>query len=334
MIPGDKAYYQGTDVLQNKLEVRDAQLATALEYKFANAREIQLAESPIQGNFDFKHLKEIHAHIFQDMYEWAGQTRELDFAKRSKETGMVSRFTPVNEMDRKAQDFDRFLQDKDHLKGLNKAEFVKAFAEVHTKLNEIHPFREGNGRSTRIFLTQLAKEAGYELDMTKLDKDSWNLASHKAQVQHDPRNAAPSIPGSQEPIKAVFNASLKPTLDHAFQFEHRDVALRQFPALSTAYDCIDNIKALTDKLGDRAKADTLNANAKAGVINKLRAERMGLPPAPDINPFGQHDVIKTTVSEVLRKQGFTADQAAAAGQKLVDRSQLLAAKPKDLGLVR
>lgn len=345
MIPGDKACYPGSDVLVNKYDIRDSEMANAVEYKFASVRELELAVSPIEGNFDFDHLQKIHGHVFQDMYEWAGQVREVDFAKRSRETGMVSRFTPTTEVDKKAAEFNQFMSANNQLKGLTKPEFVKAFAEVHTKLNEIHPFREGNGRSTRIFLAQLAKEAGYELDMTKLDKDKWNLASHKAQPQHDPKNVGRSIPGTQAPIREVFNASVKPTIEHAFQHETRQAALQLHPGLKVAYEGLDKIMGHTAKLEDRNQAEKLNADAKTHIVNKLRndrierektdaVERLGdvRPEVRDkanvYGPRNDYEVIKSTMSDVLTRQGYSPEKVAETGQKVADKMQLLKEQDK------
>lgn len=210
MIPGDKVYYPGTDVLINKYDIRDAKAATTAEYKFASARELQLRENPIRGKFDLAHLQSIHKHVFQDMYEWAGQLREVDFAKRHKDTGFVSRFTPVDDMAAKSEELAKFIEKNNQLKGLSKLDFVKTITEVHSKLNELHPFREGNGRSARVFLTQLAREAGYEFDITKIDKDRWNLASHKAMMQYHPKDAGVQRTPSVMDMRQIFHEACKP----------------------------------------------------------------------------------------------------------------------------
>lgn len=210
MIPGDPLYYAGTDVLINKHDIRDPAAARSAEYKFAAARELQLAESPIKGKFDLEHLQKIHKHVFQDMYEWAGEFRQLDFAKRNPETGYVNKFVPQADIEKKAAELSRFIQEKNELKGLSRFEFTKSITEVYAKLNELHPFREGNGRSTRVFLSQLAKEAGYELDISKIDKDRWNLAAHKALPQYHAREPGVVKPPSVMDMRQIFHEACRP----------------------------------------------------------------------------------------------------------------------------
>lgn len=274
MIPGDKACYPGTDTLINKYDIRDFAALRAVEYKFASARELQLGESPIKGKFDFAHLQAIHKHIFQDVYEWAGQPREVDFAKRNKDTGLVNRFIPCSVMDIKAEDFNKFIAEKNNLKGLTKPEFVKAITEVHTKLNELHPFREGNGRSTRIFLTQLAKEAGYDLDVTKMEKERWNLASHRALMQHHPKEPSKSLVPNQSDMRQIFHESCKPTIAHSFDHEPRAEAMKTHPGLRVVYNRLDAIQQHAAKMPDKDAGAKLLAAEKARISQKLHA---GIP---------------------------------------------------------
>lgn len=235
MIPGDPACYRGSDVLVNRYDVRDADLLHALEYKFAVARELELAmstrsiESPEE--FNFSRLQSIHRHLFQDVYDWAGEVRQLDFAKRSKETGLISRFTPLNDMGPKIKAFDEFLR-ANSLQGLSKPEFVRLFAQVHTLLNEIHPFREGNGRSVRVFMSQLARAAGYEFQIEKVDKDKWNLASHKALRQHDAKTGA-SFPGSMALMRDLLSTAVQPVKSDVHRLAQKVFSMKLEKPLTT-----------------------------------------------------------------------------------------------------
>lgn len=306
MIPGDKAYYPGTDVLINKFDIRDPVAARAAEYKLASVRELELSAKPIEGNFDFKHLQAIHKHVFQDYYDWAGKIREVDFAKRNKDTGMVNKFVPKDVMFLKVEEFEKFLKDKNELKGLTKPEFVKAIAEVHTRLNEIHPFREGNGRSTRVYLTQLAREAGYEFDMSKVDKDRWNLASHKAQVQHDPKSSENKLPANQMEIRQIFHETMTPTMKHAFTVESREAAVRHYPQLKTAYDRLDAIAQVANKSSTPEVAQRIVEAEKQRIVQKLESGTV-----PQANPYFQgrighgasYEASKAHTAAV--KQGYT-----------------------------
>lgn len=70
-----ESFYPGTDVLRNKLGIRDRELLTVAEESRTMFRAAQLARSPIEGDFDYRHFRAIHAYPFQDVYEWAGEER-------------------------------------------------------------------------------------------------------------------------------------------------------------------------------------------------------------------------------------------------------------------
>lgn len=320
MIPGDKACYPGTDVLVNKFDVRDVDAARAIEYKFASVRELELAVSPIKGKFDFEHLQAIHEHVFQDMYEWAGQTRKVDFAKRNKQTGMVNRFVPEFVMDVKVEDFNKYVADNNQLKNLTKPEFVKAITEVHSMLNELHPFREGNGRSTRIFLTQLAQEAGYDLNLEKIDKDRWNLASHRAQVQHDPKNPDNRLQPNRMDMRSIFHESLRPSLAHVFEHETRENAVKMYPGLKPAFERLDAIgKHAAASLNPEAAARVVDAEKarigaklyatgelerKDGMAGRLQDEKTKLGGGRTDQPDG-YEVVASVLVDVLKQKGLS-----------------------------
>lgn len=335
MIPGDKAVYPGTDVLVNKFNVKDAEAARAIEYKFASVRELELAVSPIEGKFDFEHLQAIHRHVFQDMYDWAGQVRNVDFAKRNRTTGFVNKFVPGIVMDLKIEDFNRFIADHNQLKDMTKPEFVKAMTEVHTMLNEMHPFREGNGRSTRIFLTQLAREAGFELNLEHVDKDRWNLASHKAQVQHHPREPDRRYAPDKSEMQKIFQESLEPTMAHAFAHEARQDVVRLYPALKQAYARLDAISEHAQKslpaaaatrvveaekarISERLHAADEQAR-KTGTLDRLHDEKTRLGGGRTSQPDG-YEVVASVLVDVLKQKGLSP---AAIEKTMADANRRL-----------
>lgn len=314
MIQGDKSVYPGTDVLVNKFGVRDSEIAKAIEYKFASVRELELSESPIRGKFDVRHLQKIHKHIFQDVYEWAGQFREVDFAKKNSKTGLINKFTPKIVLDLKIEDFDRLIKDKNQLKNLNKSEFVDHLAVIHSKLNELHPFREGNGRSTRIFLSQLSREAGFELNLEKIDKDRWNFASHVAQVQYSTRNPDIRKKGDLSEIRKIFEESITPTIGHAFLHERRENALELYPSLQSSFNRIDQIqKFVSENLG--SAGERVIELEKRRISNKLDQKEDVLS-----NGNYKQDVAKVVLSEVLKQRGYS-DQAVSKIVSHVDISK-------------
>lgn len=117
------------------------------------------------------------------------------------------------------------LAKEGHLKGLEKPKFVERLAHYFTEFNAVHPFREGNGRATREFVGQLARQAGYELDQTSIDNssDQWNQAAAAARA------------GSMKALEAVFQDSIRPAKAVAFDQDEPADAMRKHPELRGAF---------------------------------------------------------------------------------------------------
>jgi cell filamentation protein len=279
MSADQSAVYAGTNVLRNKYDIRDASKLRQAEYRAAAYREIQLREQPVKGAFNFDRLRGIHQTLFQDVYTWAGQPRDNDFTKRNQKTDMFNMFTPSIILDVEAKELDKLLADRKDLKGLTKGEFVTAIAEVHTKMNSIHPFREGNGRSTKVFLTQLAEAAGFKLDLSKIDKEQWDLASHRALAQFDPNDKTKRIPADLTEIRKVFDAALTPSLAHAFAVEQREQAVKLHPALEQVYARLDAIEQFAAKLPERGGQRLVD------VERDRIAEKLASGTIPPLTPY-------------------------------------------------
>lgn len=160
-------------VLKNKLNLRDAAELEFFETEFVMQR---IAKGVPSGCFDLAHLKAIHRHLFQDVYEWAGELRTVEISKsgsqfqfrRFIETGMA--------------DVHRRLVARNFLRGLGAAEFADEAGAIMGDVNYVHPFREGNGRTQILYLEQLAQQAGHAIDLTRIDKSLWIAASREAHV--------------------------------------------------------------------------------------------------------------------------------------------------------
>lgn len=115
----DSVYcYPGTDILINNLNIHDDSILQEAERELTSRRLVQLADHPINGKFDFSHLKRIHRFIFQDVYAWAGQERTVDIAK-------TNMFCNVKFIDTQAEEiFGRLKQEK-LLKGLEREAFIE-----------------------------------------------------------------------------------------------------------------------------------------------------------------------------------------------------------------
>lgn len=169
----DPYLYPGTSVLRNKLGITDAARLDAIERQLVVQRA---AEGVPHGAFDLDHLRAIHRHLFQDIFEWAGDLRTVEIAKggsqfqfrRFIETGMA--------------DVHRRLKAQDFLRGLSDARFAEAAGKIMGDVNYVHPFREGNGRTQLYYLEQLAEQADHAIELARIDPQRWIEASRLAHL--------------------------------------------------------------------------------------------------------------------------------------------------------
>ncbi|MCX5724600.1 MAG: Fic family protein, partial [Nitrospirae bacterium] len=148
----DPYLYPGTNVLRNKLEIRSP---TALDRAERRLVAQRIKDGIPSGYFDLEHLKAIHKHLFQDVYDWAGNLRTVEISK----DGHQFQFRRYIEMG--MSDVHRRLVAADFLKGLSPQDFAHSAGNIIGDVNYVHPFREGNGRTQLQYLKQLAQQAGY-----------------------------------------------------------------------------------------------------------------------------------------------------------------------------
>jgi cell filamentation protein len=175
---GDPYKYPGSDVLRNKAELRDAQALKQFEYEQTYFRAREVRGLPIPQRFDLKHLRALHKHLFQDVYDWAGELRTVEIGKGS------SQFASPLYIESEGRRMSAAIAAENNLRGLDKARFVQRLSHHYGDWNALHPFREGNGRVTREFLGQLARGAGYELDQELIENrhGQWNEAARRSMV--------------------------------------------------------------------------------------------------------------------------------------------------------
>lgn len=152
----------GTDVLRNRFGITDAAVLADFELKASLARVAALELHPVEGDFDLRHLCTIHRRIFRDIYDWAGAIRTVDMAKSMP----FCRHDAIESESRRV--FGRIAKDS-YLVGLTREQFVAKLAEHWGEVNALHPFREGNTRTQRVFFQQLAYVAGWPIDWTRID---------------------------------------------------------------------------------------------------------------------------------------------------------------------
>jgi cell filamentation protein len=173
---GSESYcYPETDVLKNKLGIRDDNALTIAEREITSLKLLKLYNMPLLGEFNFEALHKIHKIIFEDIYEWAGQMRRGDFLSKGNSIFCRGQYIVENAK----IIFENILREN-NLLGLNKSKFIERMAYYMGEINALHPFREGNGRTAREFFRQLSINAKYTLNFSKIEKEELLTADIEA----------------------------------------------------------------------------------------------------------------------------------------------------------
>ncbi|WP_448919209.1 Fic/DOC family protein [Eubacterium sp.] len=183
--------YEGTSCLINKFDIKDETVLKELETTITLTKITEYSLNPLFNTFDVQHYKEIHKYLFGDIYDWAGEYRTVDMSKKG--TAFANADSIENLM---SKCFER-LNNKNLFQGLNFDDFVDDLVDFYCVTNMIHPFREGNGRTQRVFLTQLINENGYDIDFFEIDTDELMIAT----IQ--------SANGVTDYLKDIFKSAIK-----------------------------------------------------------------------------------------------------------------------------
>jgi len=160
-------YYKDVDVLINKENIKDANALAQYEADMTMLRQYQLEkEQMVKGRFGSTHLKRIHGYIFQDIYPFAGKLRTENIEKGST-FFCKSQFIEEN----LNLTFTQLVKDR-YLIGLDPEKFSLKVAYYMSELNMIHPFREGNGRSIREFIRELAVNCNYIINWSLIKEET------------------------------------------------------------------------------------------------------------------------------------------------------------------
>ena len=157
--------------IENKLGINDSLELAREEERLTKKRALELYDNKILANFEvgtFAGLKAIHGYLFQDIYPFAGKMRTVNIAKGH------FRFAPVLYLEDALRNIDSMPQDT-----------YEHIIEKYVEMNVAHPFREGNGRSTRIWLDAILKnELGQVIDWSKIDKEDYLFAMERSPVRN------------------------------------------------------------------------------------------------------------------------------------------------------
>ena len=188
-VASDKYCYSDSDVLINLLDIRDPDILEQAEAEFTAER--YRTYNPSQhtiSDFTLEHLKHLHYHLFQDLYGWAGQTRDVDISKGER------RFCTWTRIEPEAQKLFKTVSDLTQCKHYN--ELVEKAADLFCELNLLHPFREGNGRVLRFFFEEMLYTIDYDVKWPKISRQNWIEA-----------NVA-GVNLNLEPLKTIFNKAI------------------------------------------------------------------------------------------------------------------------------
>ena len=158
-------------VLENKLGITDSSELAREEEKISKKKDLELFESGFLNNLEagtFDSLRKIHKFLFDEIYYFAGEIRNVNIAKGN------FRFAPVMYLEQALKHIDEMPQST-----------YDEIIEKYVEMNVAHPFREGNGRSTRIWLDLIfKKELGKVVDWSKIDKNDYLLAMERSPIKN------------------------------------------------------------------------------------------------------------------------------------------------------
>lgn len=230
MTQGPALLYYDNGTPKNRLGLDDAEALVMIERDITTTRleEIHNGSAPEMtrsARFDLAHLQAIHQHTFQDIYGWAGITRNHPLpieSQMARPPALIHKadgrlpvnFVPSNQVDRSLNATFAQLKQQQYLQGLSRADFSDRAAGVFAEINNAHPFMEGNGRTQREFMMQLAQQAGHPLNFDVVSAERMSVVSLEARM------------GDQAGLKRLFREISDPgrvaALDKAIGFLEKE----------------------------------------------------------------------------------------------------------------
>jgi cell filamentation protein len=306
-------YPDGSGVLRNKFGLRDPVALKQAEYLITAKR----ADDAPQVLLTSAGYQALHRHLFGEVFDWAGELRTVDMVKGG------TRFATARFLDVTLHTIFANLARQDALRGRTGERFAEGAAHHLSELNAAHPFREGNGRSMRLHLSQLAAQAGLALDVTRMPGPAWIEASIRG-FEGDERLLAQVIAGALAPERWVRPAAALAELQGAVGPARQEIqdatrtvrdrltrsgasaSIREVvEAYRVEVERLDAANILTASLAALANTDGLvpvRAAASASARDRAHAilaaaDRLsdGLAPAPALGPDAALDAVRAAL---------------------------------------
>lgn len=178
----DPYFDESIGELRNLLNVKSSEELKKLEPQIVFANELELESIQILRTNNLDEILSIHKQLFKGVYDWAGKIRTVDIRKNNANAEYFLIVSKIND----ASNFVfTELAKENFLCNLDKTHFIKRLSHYYDQLNFIHPFREGNGRTQRIFWSRVAKDAGFDIDWDAVVGDENDQASRLASENND-----------------------------------------------------------------------------------------------------------------------------------------------------
>ena len=178
----DPYFDESIGELRNLLGAKSSKELLDLEPQIVFANELELESVDIPRTNDLAEILAIHKQLFKGIYDWAGKIRTVDIKKNDTNAEF---FLIVSKISDASHYVFTELAKENYLRNLDRAEFLKRLSYYYDQLNYIHPFREGNGRTQRIFWARVATDAGFEIDWDAVIGNENNQASKLASEAMD-----------------------------------------------------------------------------------------------------------------------------------------------------
>lgn len=183
--------YEGTSCLINKLGIKDDKKLMEFEAAVTLAKASEFEKEPFCSTFDVAHYKAIHRFLFEDIYDWAGEYRTINMSKKG------TSFAEADKISGLMNACFKRLKDNDCFRNNSFEEFIENIVDFYQVTNMIHPFREGNGRTQRLFITQLIRFNNYDIIFSEIDSDELMIATIQA------------VNGVKDNLVRIFKESIK-----------------------------------------------------------------------------------------------------------------------------